>query len=174
MQNPKRFLSQSNKQAFRNPWVVGLIGAITVVLGVNIFFISTAITTSPGLVTKNYYEKGQDMEKHVRDRLAARKALAWTMQLQSPDEIHLGQKQRYLVTVVDRAGQPLTNAKMQLQAYRPSDADADFTVPMKETAPGQYSVEVAFKLKGVWDISGVARRDKDEFSSTQRIFVRPN
>ena len=173
-ETPKRFLSQSNKEAFRNPWVLGLIGAIVVVLGVNIAFISTAVVTWPGLVTKDYYEKGRDMEKHIRDRLAAQKAMAWTMQIQAPEEISLGRKQPYRVIVVDRNGQPLTDAQMQLQAYRPSDAAADFVTPMKETAPGQYTADVAFNLKGVWEISGVIRRGKDEFSTTQRIFVRGN
>ena len=76
-----KFLSQDNKQAFRNPWVIGWISAILLVIAVNVVFIFTAAITNPGLVEADYYEKGQDHEKNFRSKQAMANELGWQMSL---------------------------------------------------------------------------------------------
>src|SRR5512143_379962 len=77
--------SQANKRAFRNPCVIGWLTLLTVVLAVNITMIVLAFTTGPGLVEKDYYEKGRDLEKNIHKQIAARNALGWTSNLDVPD-----------------------------------------------------------------------------------------
>ena len=67
--------SQSNSEARRNPWFIGLLGLVAVFLSVNIVFVAFAIQSNPGLVTDDYYEKGRDYENNVITRIKARNRL---------------------------------------------------------------------------------------------------
>ena len=58
-------ISQDNPKALKNPWVIGWLLLVAVVLAVNIGFISLAFITNPGLVDKNYYEKAEDYEENL-------------------------------------------------------------------------------------------------------------
>ncbi|MCW8957281.1 MAG: FixH family protein, partial [Gammaproteobacteria bacterium] len=81
--NSKR-ISQDNPHAWRNPWVLGWIALVVIVLVVNIAMISLAFITNPGLVTEDYYEKGIDHEENFNKRMAARSALGWSYRTEFP------------------------------------------------------------------------------------------
>lgn len=166
-------ISQSNKNGLRNPWLLGLIGLLTVVVSVDTTFIFTAIRTFPGLVNPNYYDNGQNYSKHIVDRLNARKALGWKATVELPGNIVINVPQTYRYVVLDKDGKPVRGAKVTLYAYRSADASADFNVPMTEKAPGQYEASADFKLKGHWDlIFEVANAYKGfNYDTTRHIFV---
>ena len=166
-------ISQSNKNGLRNPWLLGLIGLLAVVVSVDTGFIITAIRTFPGLVNQNYYDNGQNYSKHILDRRAAREALDWKATVEVQDTIVLNAPQNYRYIVLDKDGKPVRGANVMLYAYRSANADADFSMPMTEVAPGQYEAHVAFKLKGHWDlIFEVANAYKGfNYDTTRHIFV---
>lgn len=166
--------SQDSKRAWRNPWVIGWLALVLIVLLINAAMISLALVTSPGLVTKDYYEKGRDFEANLNSRLAARNALGWHMKLDLPDAPYLQSPEFYRVSVVDRVGQPLENAKVTLNAYRPSDAKADFQQVMQEIGPGLYQTRLAFALKGVWELNVDVERGEDRFEISRRLNVLAN
>ena len=166
------FISQSNKKGLRNPWVIGLVSLLTVVIAVNIGFITMAIISNPGLVNKNYYEQGRYEERHILDREAMRKALAWTVQIDVPRPVVLNATQTFRFHVVDKNGKPVHGARVQFSAYRPSDADADFHMTMPEAGPGVYSCEATFRLKGIWDLLIHVERNGKGFDVPRRISVR--
>ncbi|HEY0721660.1 MAG TPA: FixH family protein [Gammaproteobacteria bacterium] len=146
-------ISQSSKRAFRNPWVLGWIALVVIVLGVNIAMISLAVTTNPGLVDKDYYEKGRDFENNVQKQIAAHNALGWSGRLDTSGQPRRGQTTPMRFSVVDNKGLPISNLKMTLVSYRPSDVSADFNVDMKEFAPGLYQADVSYPLKGLWEVT---------------------
>ena len=166
-------ISQSNKRGLRNPWLLGLIGLLAVVVSVDTAFIITAIKTFPGLVNKNYYDNGEDYAHHILDRRANRAALGWTASVEVPDTIVLNATQTYRYVVRDKAGKPVHGAKVMLYAYRSANADADFSMPMTEVAPGHYEAPVVFKLKGHWDLifSVKNARKGYNFDTTRHVFV---
>ncbi len=166
--------SQSSNRAFRNPWVLAWIGGILLVLGVNIAFIVTAIMTNPGLVEKDYYEHGKDQEENFIKQREARNRLGWQMKLDAVHKPILGQPARYTFNVVDTRGVPVAGDKAVIQAYRPSDVHADFSTEMQEIAPGVYSAELVFPLKGIWDLNAVLTKGEDSLKITQRISVLSN
>ncbi|WP_456444690.1 FixH family protein [Thiolapillus sp.] len=163
--------SQDSKQAFRNPWVLGWIAGILVVLGVNVAFIVAAVVTNPGLVEKDYYEKGRDQEQHFIQQRLARNRLGWQMKLEAVSTPVAGEPVRYTFNIVDTSGVAVDGDKATLHAYRPSDVKADFDLPMQEIAPGVYSAELTFPLKGVWDLSAVLVKGEDSLKVTRRISV---
>ena len=77
-----KYFSQDSKQAWRNPWVVGWIAALALVIAVNAAFIITAAVTNPGLVEVDYYEKGRDHERNFQARRAMQNRLDWQMDMQ--------------------------------------------------------------------------------------------
>ncbi len=172
-ENTPRF-SQHNKEAFRNPWVLGWIGGIILVLAVNAAFIITAIVTNPGLVEKNYYEKGQDQEQNFISQQQARNRLDWHMKLDATHKPVVGEPVRYSFNIVDTKGIPIDGDTAVIQAYRPSDVDADFETRMQEVGPGVYSTELTFPLKGIWDLNVILTKGEDSLKLTRRISVLSN
>jgi len=167
--------SQNSKRAWRNPWVWGWLVLLLVVLVVNAGMITLAFVTGPGLVDKNYYERGQDFEKTRLTRIAARNALGWTAHLDMPEENRRGVNAIYRFTVVDRVGIPVDDLQPHIRTYRPSDADADFSVPMQRYAPGMYQAELNFPLKGYWEFMlDVQQGDENYDLIKRRISVLEN
>lgn len=163
--------SQDNPQAFRNPWFYGVIGLIVVVLAVNIGFISLAFITNPGLVDKDYYEKGQDYEANMAKYRSARAALGWSYQTDFPSSPIINTKQLYRITIVDKVGQPLTDAQLAVSAYRPSDANADFNSTLSEVTAGIYEGYITYPLKGIWEITVNIHHGEDKYDFTRRASI---
>ncbi len=172
VQKKRPRISQHNKEAFRNPWVLGWIGAIVFVFLVNLGFIITAIVTNPGLVDKNYYERGRDLEREFITVRKTRERLGWQMTLNAVHKPVINEPARYTFKVVDREGRPVIGDRAELRAYRPSDADSDFRTEMRQIAPGVYSAELVFPLKGIWDLTAVLHKGGDALEITRRISVR--
>jgi len=172
IQKSKPRISQHNKEAFRNPWVLGWIAAIVLVLLVNVAFIVTAIVTNPGLVDKDYYEKGRDLEKEFITLQQTRSRLGWQMKLEAVSRPMINQPARYTFSVVDRAGVPVDGDRALVRAYRPSDAASDFEMEMQEIAPGIYSAEITFPLKGIWDLTAILHKGEDALKVSRRISVQ--
>lgn len=167
----ERGISQANKSAWRNPWVLGWIALVSVVFAVNAFMITMAFTTSPGLVEKDYYEQGRDYERTLQTRMAERAALAWKLSLNTPDAITEGRPAALNLGVLDKAGAPLANAQVKVHVYRPSDANADFYLPLAEKSSGQYVGDVTFPLKGIWDLIIDVKQGTNSYQMTQRVLV---
>ncbi|SCZ60900.1 FixH family protein [Thiohalomonas denitrificans] len=165
----KRLFSQSNKQGWRNPWVIGWISLLVIVLGVNIGMVSLAVITNPGLVDRDFYDSGQAMEQQYRKRQAARTALGWDLELDLPKKSVAGRPDVYRLNLLDKQGQPIRGADVRLTAYRPSDASADFDVALKEAAAGRYDGYLALPLKGIWDLRVHVSRGEDSWDITRRI-----
>ena len=168
MQPSAQRLNSSNSP-WRSPWVLGWIGLVLVVLAVNVTFVYLAISTNPGLVTEDFYDRGQHYEQTLVSRLA--RDPGWTMRADIPDDLMPGVPATIRVTLVDRAGQPVRPDQVTFFAYRPSDKGRDFSVPMVEEGPGRYAARVSFPLFGAWDGLIAVRQGADEVTSGERIIV---
>ncbi len=167
----KDSISQDNPKALKNPWVLGWLALVVVVLIVNIGFITLAFTTNPGLVDKDYYIKSQDFEENLMKYRNARAALGWSYQADFPQSPVLNTRELYRLTMVNKAGLPLTAAEVKLSAYRPSDASADFQAPLTEVGAGIYEGYITFPLKGLWDITIYVEHEGDKFDFTRRASI---
>jgi nitrogen fixation protein FixH len=154
---------------WRNPWVRAWIALVVVVLAVNATMIVLAFATNPGLVVEDYYERGRNVERTLVTRRA--EAPGWTMSVDTPGDVTEGRATTVRFFVVDAAGQPVRPDAVTYYAYRPSDASADFSLPMVEEAPGRYAVEVSFPISGLWDTLVAAKTGDQEVTFDQRISV---
>lgn len=163
--------SQSNKSAMRNPWVIGMIGMIVVVLAVNVAFITTAFVTNPGLVNEDYYEQGRSYEKEINKKQIERSNLGWQLNFATPEAPRLGQAAPYRLVVTDKLGRPLKGAEVSIHAFRPSNAKDDFQVVLSELTDGIYEARISFPLKGIWDLIITVKQADGGWDMARRISV---
>ena len=163
--------SQDNPKALKNPWVLGWLALVVIVLVVNIGFISLAFITNPGLVDKNYYEKAEDYEENLVKYRTARAALGWNYQAAFPANPVINTKTLYRLSMVDKTGLPLTAANIKIAAYRPSDASADFEISLLEVDAGIYEGYITYPLKGIWEITAKIERNGDTYDFTRRASI---
>ncbi len=166
--------SQDNPEAWRNPWVIAWMAIIVVFLVVNALFVIVAVVSSPGLVVENYYEKGRMYEKNALKILAAEKAMQWEMHFEVPKELKVGRPEVFRFSVVDTRGLPIQSAKVNVTAYRPSDAKADFVTLFEEIAPGLYQADIKFSLPGIWDVNLHITHGEKNYRLTRRITAAPS
>jgi len=153
----------------RNPWLIGWIGSIAVVLCANATLVVLAIATQPGLVNPDYYERGRRTERTIVSRAAA--APDWTLNLDIPADLRARLPATIRFVAVDRRGQPVTPEAVTFFAYRPADATRDFSLPMQAEGRGRYAARVTFPLPGVWDTLVAARQNGAEHTFSQRVVV---
>ena len=168
MQQPPSPQTRSTP-AWHSPWLIGWFALVATFLAVNGVMIYFAVTTNPGLVVEDYYDRGQYYENHLASKLA--QDPGWVMRTHIPQDIKAGETQVLQFLVVDTAGQPVSVEDVTFYAYRPSDGGRDFSLPMETEAPGRYAVTVSFPLVGVWDALFAARLGGVEHSLGQRLIV---
>ncbi len=164
--------SQFNKEAMRNPWVLGWLGLLATFVLMNFVFIGIAFYSGPGLVTEDYYEQGRNYEDNVVKMIEARNNLRWETNLQVPREIFVDKTEVIRFNVVDSRGLPVEQADVQITAYRPSDASADFIVKLDSIGPGIYQAYIGFPLKGIWDLKLKVSEGENVLEMEHRISVQ--
>jgi nitrogen fixation protein FixH len=165
-------ISQSNKEALKNPWVLGILLFLVVILSANAVFIYLAFKSPPNLVVQDFYERGKHYEE-AHKLMEKEKALGWTGVLMAPPATRVNQHQTYEVLLQGKNSVALELDSVTLNAYRPSDAREDFSETMALTKPGTYSTDISFPLPGIWDVIVVAKHGEEEFLVTKRINIKP-
>ena len=166
-----KMISQDNKSGLRNPWFLGMLVAIIVVLGVNGTFIWLAMHNRSSLVDREYSTRDRKSDAAVLGDLRSHKALAWKITISQPKDITMNSPATYGISVADREGEPVSGV-MEVEAYRPSDAGKDFTTAFKEVSPGNYQGYISFPLKGYWELRIRIRRGEEVFEvNTGRFSV---
>lgn len=164
-------ISQDSKKGLRNPWFLGMIGLIILVLGVNGTFIWFATHNRSALVDRDYSTKDRKSNAAVVNDLQEQKALAWKTAIKQPKAIVMDSPTGYEISVADREGMPVSGT-LEVEAYRASDESKDFTTAFREVSPGNYQGYVSFPLKGYWELRIRVKRGKDVFEvGTDRFMV---
>ena len=165
----QKMISQDNKSGLRNPWFLGMLVAIIVVLGVNGAFIWFAMHNRSSLVDREYSTRDRKSDAAVLGDLQSHEALAWKITIKQPRDITMNSPAAFEISVADRGGEPVSGA-LEGGAYRPSDAGKDFATAFKEVSPGNYQGYISFPLKGYWELRIRIKRGGDVFEANTGRF----
>lgn len=165
-------ISQNNKEALKNPWVLGIATALLISMSGTFFLIYIAFKNPPSLVDKNFYESGKNYER-IQKQIDQQKALGWTGLFMLPTERRVNQVQIYEVLIQAKNAVSIKLDSVVMRAYRPSDINADFSVIMVKIKPGVYAAEMSFDLPGTWDLVVEAKQGEKEFVVTKRVSINP-
>jgi nitrogen fixation protein FixH len=91
----------------------------------------------------------------------------------TPSSIRVNQDQTYDVFLHGKNSTKLDLDSVTFFAFRPSDVNADFAIPMEQKQPGVYTVKARFDLPGIWDLIVEAKQGEQRFLTTERISVKP-
>ena len=162
------------------PWT--FVAGMLVVIAVNIVMVIYAIGTFPGLETDDAYRKGlaynqtmaaaraqEERGWHVDVRYAPAGTLAAAGAAAGAVGAHEGE---LVVTVVDKAGQPLYGLDVTAALIRPTREGFDKSLTLAPGAAGEYRGEAVLPLPGQWDVRVSARRGNEGFQATRRIMVQ--
>lgn len=165
-------ISQRNKEALKNPWVLAIILFVLTFVTMNAVFIYLAFKSPPSLVDKNFYENGENYEQ-IQEKIEQQKALGWSGVFFIPNKTRVNQTQKYEVLLQGKNSTSLALDSVVIKAYRPSDAEADFSASMTNSKPGTYETELSFNLPGTWDLVVEAVAGEKEFVMYKRISISP-
>jgi len=164
-------ISQEHKSGLRNPWVLGMLALIFVVLAVNGAFIWLSTHNRSTLVDREYKSKDRKTGAAFLNELGSQQALAWKTSINWPKKVVKDEPTRYEITVEDREGFPV-RGEVTVEAYRAADASKDFTTRFKEVSIGHYQEFISFPLKGYWELHiRIARGDEVYSVHTDRLLV---
>ena len=155
-------LSQKNKQNWRNPWFVGLIGIVVTAVLVNTVLIWKAYHNRSTLVDHEYSTLDRKSETETIDDIQAQSALGWKVTIKLPKKLVRATPGSFEIDVVDHQGVAVSG-NMEVVAYRSADAEKDFSVPFTETSSGKYQGYISFPLKGFWELRIRLKRANDVF-----------
>ncbi|TNE62538.1 MAG: hypothetical protein EP335_11910 [Alphaproteobacteria bacterium] len=131
---------------------------------VDAVFVYIATTTHTGVVTDHAYKEGISYNETVAAS-DAQDRLGWQ------GTVRLDGVAGFSFRLADKAGKPLSGAKVQASFMRPTSDGKDFTAELVETEAGLYEAAVAFPLPGVWDARVFAGRDGQEYQHHERLIV---
>ncbi len=164
-------ISQNSKKALRNPWFIGIILLIILVLGVNGAFIYFATHHRSTLVDKDYNTNSRKSNDAMIGELQVQKSLAWKTSINQPKHIVLNQPTAYQINVVDPTGAPVSGS-LEVKTYRASDESRDTSIFFSETSPGNYQGYITFPLKGYWELHLRIKRGEEVFEvNTDKLMV---
>jgi nitrogen fixation protein FixH len=157
--------------AWKSPWFWTIIGLVGIVLGANILMAFFALTSNPGLVTKDYFERGKSFANRTKPEFIRQNKLGWELELDTPGKIITGKSTLFNLTAKEKKGATSLLGSATLFAYRPSDATRDFSLPMTHEGNGVYSVKITFPLKGAWDIIAEMQKGETRNNLAKRVMV---
>jgi cell division protein FtsL len=179
-------ISQKNKRALRNPWVLGLLVIVLSGVLVNARFVLNVLHHPVRLLDNDYtvLKHNQYDAKWVQQQ-AERSTLGWHASLNSPDRLAndslaKGDDARFILMaspavmqldLADKDGHPIQDGKVTIKAQWPGNPDFDFDSTLTEVSPGHYKGSLNFKRSGNWDLLIKAASGPSQFDTEQKVFV---
>lgn len=131
--------------------VVAFLGLVA--LEARLIFL--AVTTFPGMVTDEPYQRGL----HYNDVLAAeanQQQRGWSVRTSYAGAA--GTSNTLLVSAFDRNGLPVTGASVQVIAEQVTRHAQAILTELREAAPGNYTADLRLPLGGRWTLRAIVQK----------------
>ena len=93
--------------------------------------------------------------------------LGWVVRVDSTDHGNLS------VSLLDKQGQPLDAASIQVEAFHHAHARNKATVTLAAAEPGQYSGPAAIDIPGLWEFRFTVHRGPETFTHSLTRLISP-
>ncbi|MGZ8256376.1 MAG: FixH family protein [Gallionella sp.] len=178
--------SQKNKQAWRNPWVIGLIAIVAAGVLINMRMLWNMVHHPTRVLDEHYTVKDHNRyDAKWLQQQAERSTLGWHASLHSPvqaqnDPEVLPQMARFIVTAAptdfvlelnDKDGKPVEAASIKVDVQWPGDPSFDFKGEFTASTAGRYVGTLNFPRAGNWDLLIHATVNERDFDMEQKVFV---
>lgn len=169
----KAMTSEPERALFRlKGWHV--LGATILFFGVialvNAFMITMAVESFPGVEQKKSYLQGLHYNQSLAQK-ARQQELGWHIILDEGNRFS-SKTERLHVTLQDRQGLPIKNAKIVATLGRPANDWADQALTFEETGQGVYQTTRLDLQKGQWLLTIEATSlDEDTIKTVTRLWV---
>jgi nitrogen fixation protein FixH len=107
----------------------------------------------------------------IKSMRNASASLGWLCAIEVSDVSNIRGIRRVTCSLKDRAGQPVADANVKVQAFHVGRAGDKQRLQMVEVEPGIYESQVRIRRTGNWQFSGRAHRADAIFLIDQRLFV---
>lgn len=149
------------------PWL--FVAFFLVVLAANATMVWIGLSTWPGLVADNTYERGLRYNRDL-DAAKAQAALGWQVDYRVEPA---GDGRAVLrASLLDRDGRPIDTAEIEARFVRPTSEGHDFGMRLRPRGEGRYVAELEPPLPGVWDLHLHIRRGEQRWVGEKRVFLK--
>lgn len=131
-------------------WITGFFA---VIIAVNLTMAVLALLTFNGVSDDQAYVEGLEFNQKL-ETVERQKALGWAVntEIERPGDLTAHLEVSYL----DSNDAPLTQLTVHAEFVRPVHEGYDFSVPLRQTAPGIYTAKTEVPLSGQWTVRMVA------------------
>jgi nitrogen fixation protein FixH len=143
------------------PLVAGLLAAG---VGLNLYFMSRAVSDPSFAVEPDYYAKAVAWDAHqaqARDNAE----LGWTLQLAVAAADRGTGRARVVASLLDRDGLPVPGLTVGLEAFHNARASQVVKATLAETTEHAYAADVAVSRPGFWEFRVAASRGTEVFTA---------
>ena len=147
------------------PWY--FVAFFAVVVGALVIFAWIAVTTEPGLVTKDAYQKGLNYDQIIAASDAAAE-IPWQASIavqRQGDSVNLA------VTIHDDRNSPITDVDVEAWWIRPTQDKQDQHWKMTEQNKGLFVANGSLPMKGAWDVHITAAMGKQQKQFVQSVII---
>lgn len=111
-----------------------------------------------GTVSNNFHDKELEFNQYV-EQLKKQKQRGWQIKGGWQDKVVLNEPANFTLTILDKAGNPLTGANTSIDFYRASDMSKDQHYVLAEKQPGQYGSDMTLQSPGCWQLRIIVNKN---------------
>lgn len=145
-------------------WPFLLVGLLAAGVGLNLYFMSRAVSDPSFAVEPDYYAKAIAWDAHqaqARDNFE----LGWTLKLHVAAADKGTGRARLVASLLDRDGVPVPGLTVELEAFHNARASQVVNATLAETAEHVYAADVAVSRPGFWEFRVAAMRGTEVFTA---------
>lgn len=139
------------------------IGALFVVVVVNVFMAYKATSSFPGTATDADFATSNRYDQVLADE-ARQAQMGWKLEA-------LAEGRNAVIVLKTREGANLEGARVVANAQRPAGGEADQRLQFRATTPGRYRADAALPEEGQWELQVYVSANGREYRVTRRILV---
>lgn len=136
---------------------------------------ATVSSNFPGTVRNDFQEKHAQYSAYL-NQVREQSERGWQVKKGWLGEPKVGQVSMFRVTVIDKQGKPVENAKVTGKFMRPGNMKIDQAFTMQEKAPGDFFVQLALPEHGTWNLALeiINPQGKHELVATTTVIAPDN